>query len=106
MYKLKIQYTARSFGLLDELAILFVQVNFHTSKSFFDRRTLKLRMLLPGVPDSNSLTQRPDLTKWPLTPLKWKLFQRKMNCCQGRRHDVTCSRQSVNTHVVMTVFII
>ena len=32
---------ARSIGLLDKIAILFVHVNFHTSKSFCDRRPLK-----------------------------------------------------------------
>ena len=25
-----------------------------------------------------------------------------MHCCHGRRHDVTCSRESVNTRVVIT----
>ena len=38
-----------------------------------------------------------------LSPLKWTLFQQKMHC-QGRRHDVTCSHQSVNTRVVITLF--
>ena len=31
----------RSIALLDNIAILFVQVNFHTSQSFGDRRPLK-----------------------------------------------------------------
>ena len=34
--------------------------------------------------------------------LKWKLFQRKMHCCHGRRHDVTYARQSVNTLYLST----
>ena len=29
-----------------------------------------------------------------LSPLKLTLFQRKMHCCQRRRHDVTCSRRN------------
>ena len=37
------------------------------------------------------------------SPLKWTLFQQKMHCCHGRRHDVTCSRESVNTRVVITL---
>ena len=36
-----------------------------------------------------------------LSPIKWTLFQRKMHCCHGRRHDVTCSRKSVDTRVVI-----
>ena len=34
-----------------------------------------------------------DLSKERLTPIKWTLFQRKMHCCHGRRHDVTCFRR-------------
>ena len=34
-----------------------------------------------------------DLSKGFLSPLKWTLFQRKMHCCHGRRHDVSCPRQ-------------
>ena len=26
-------------------------------------------------------------------------FKDKMHCCHGRRHDITCSRESVNTHI-------
>ena len=28
-----------------------------------------------------------------LSPLNWTLFARKMHCCHGRRHEVTCSRK-------------
>ena len=38
-----------------------------------------------------------DLSKNLFSHLKWTLFQQKMHCCHGRRHDVTCSRESVNT---------
>lgn len=33
------------------------------------------------------------IQKSVLSPLKWVSFQRKLHCCHGRRHEVTCARR-------------
>ena len=40
---------------------------------------------------------------WTLSPLKLTIVQQKMHGWHGRRHDVTCSRQSVMQRVVIFI---
>ena len=42
-----------------------------------------------------------DLSKELIFAFKVDIISIKMHCCHGRRHDVTCSRESVITRVVI-----
>ena len=45
-----------------------------------------------------------DLSNAILSPSKFVYFKEKLHCGHRRRHDVTFSRQSANTRVVITLF--
>ena len=48
-----------------------------------------------------------DLSKvFFLSPLKLTIFQRKMHCCHGCSHELLVPAESVNTRVVIILFII
>ena len=67
---------ARSIGHLDKIAILFVQVNFHTSKSFCDRR--------------------------PLNKSRIKLIEYKALVCGQPIQAHICMDQPANLHFIST----
>ena len=45
-----------------------------------------------------------DLSNAILSSSKIVYFKEKMHCCHERRHGGTCSRESDNTRVVITIF--
>ena len=45
-----------------------------------------------------------DFSKWLFIAFKVDIFQQKMHCCHGRHHAELVLAESVNTCVVITLF--